>query len=63
VLWKRFFLIVVGAYLVLNIFNSGPLQPSNTEDRVIMFLTTVALAARGVWMIIRGLRLKALPPK
>ena len=59
-LWKRLFLIVIGAYLVFNIFNTGPLQPSNTEERVIMFLTKVALAVLGAWMIIRGARMK--PP-
>lgn len=60
ILWKRFLLIVVGAYLVLGIFITGPLQPANNEERVIMFLTKVALAALGAWMIVRGVRLK--PP-
>lgn len=62
-LWKRFFLMVIGAYLVINIFNSGPLQPSNTEERVIMLLTKVALAVLGAWMIFRGSKLRTPPPK
>ena len=62
-LWKRFFLIIIGAYLVLGIFTSGPLQPSNTEERVIMFLTKVALAALGAWMIVRGSKLRTPPTK
>ena len=34
--WKRFFLMVIGTIFVLNIFNDGPLQPSNAEERVII---------------------------
>ena len=51
--------VVVGACLVLNVFNSGPLQPDNTEERVIMFLTKLALAALGIWMVVCGVKLKA----
>lgn len=60
-LWKRFFAKIIGAYLVLNLFNSGPLQPDNAEERVIMLLTKVALAVLGVWMIVRGGQLRRGP--
>src|SRR4051812_49877048 len=60
-LWKRFFLMVVGAYLVLNIFDSGPLQPRDAAEGHRMLVAQVAIAVMGIWMIVCGVRLK--PPE
>lgn len=60
--WKRFFLMIVGVWLVFAGGSSwaGPLKPANNEERVVMVLTSVALAALGFWMIFRGYRMR--PP-
>jgi hypothetical protein len=61
-LWKRFFLMIVGAWLVLGLFNSGPLVPRDAAEANRMFVVRLVFAALGLWMIVSGARLKPPDP-
>jgi hypothetical protein len=66
--WKRALLMVAGALLVIAGLRSLvitsiapstlPLPPANNEERVIMILTSIALVGLGVYLFVRGKRIR-----
>ena len=65
---KRMLLMLAGALLVLNSLRSIvittlapstlPLPPSNNEERVAMILTSIAAVGLGVYLFVRGKRIR-----
>ena len=66
--WKRALLMLAGALLVIASLRSLvitsiapstlPLPPANNEERVIMILTSIALVGLGVYLFVRGKRIR-----